>query len=46
MEMLSKRYGWTPNQIREIPYDDIDAYLQIISIKNKHQHQQIKKNKR
>jgi hypothetical protein len=33
MEMLSKEYGWTPNEIREQPYDDIQNYLDIISIK-------------
>lgn len=35
MEMLSERYGWTPNQIRDINLSDIENYLDIISLKNK-----------
>lgn len=35
MEMLSERYGWTPNQIRDISLSDIENYLDIISLKNK-----------
>jgi hypothetical protein len=30
MEALSQRYGWTPNQIREQPTEDILQYLEII----------------
>jgi len=33
MEMLSAEYGWTPNQIREQPIQDIKNYIKIISIK-------------
>lgn len=35
MEMLSERYGWTPMQIREQRVDDLVAYLDIITLKNK-----------
>lgn len=35
MESLSDKYGWTPNQIRDMRVDDIQNYLDIISIKNK-----------
>jgi hypothetical protein len=33
MELLSERYGWTPEQIRAQPIDDIEAYVEIIRIK-------------
>jgi hypothetical protein len=33
-ELLSEKYGWTPQQIREQPAQDIINYLQIIQIKN------------
>lgn len=46
MELLSKTYGWTPNQIREMDEGDIEAYLDIISIRNKHEAQEVKKIKR
>jgi hypothetical protein len=35
MEILSERYGWTPTQIREQSKQDIDAYLKIISERNR-----------
>jgi hypothetical protein len=46
MELLSKRYGWTPDQIRDMDEGDINAYLDIISIQNKHEANEIKKLKR
>lgn len=33
MEMLSTKYGWTPNQIREISLEDIAVYMDIINQK-------------
>lgn len=30
MEVLSREYGWTPNQIREQPFEDIQEYVAII----------------
>lgn len=33
MESLSDAYGWTPNQIRRMRVDDIEAYLQIRDMK-------------
>jgi hypothetical protein len=45
--MLSKVYGWTPQQVRDIDEGDVQAYLDIISIRNKHESNEIKKiNKR
>lgn len=35
MEMLSERYGWTPNEIREQPIADVLAYVEIIVAKKK-----------
>lgn len=35
MESLSERYGWTPSQIREQRVEDIEQYMQIISVRNK-----------
>lgn len=34
MELLSDTYGWTPNQIRELDYHEVNSYLKIIYIKN------------
>lgn len=31
MEMLSERYGWTPDQIRSMDIRDIEVYLDIIN---------------
>jgi len=33
-EMLSGAYGWTPIQIRELPVQDVQDYVDIISIRN------------
>lgn len=33
MEMLSLEYGWTPNEIREQPKDDIKRYVKIIRLR-------------
>lgn len=47
MEILSKNYGWSPNEIREMRKEDIEMYLRIISTKNKIESDEIKKiNKR
>ena len=35
MEMLSNRYGWTPSQIREQRWQDIENYLDIILVEKK-----------
>jgi hypothetical protein len=34
MELLSDKYGWTPKEIRNQRAEDIENYLEIISIKN------------
>jgi hypothetical protein len=46
MEVLSSTYGWTLEQIRNTDEGDIKAYIDIISIRNKNQLHEIKKNKR
>ena len=33
-ETLSGAYGWTPTQIRELPVQDIQDYVDILSIRN------------
>jgi hypothetical protein len=43
MELLSKEYGWTPNEIREQSYHDISSYLKIINIKRKIEELETKK---
>jgi hypothetical protein len=30
MELLSERYGWTPNEIRDMNLADVQQYLEII----------------
>jgi len=30
MEALSHRYGWTPDQIRDMRYDDVMNYLTVM----------------
>lgn len=35
MEMLSDKYGWTPEQIRAQRQEDIEAYINILHIKSK-----------
>lgn len=34
MEALSERYGWTPEQIRNIKLTDLEYYIAIIQQKN------------
>lgn len=46
MEMMSKEYGWTPNQVREMTKDDFDDYYDILLTKNKIQENEAKKLKR
>lgn len=46
MEVLSKRYGWTPNQIRQLNYSDIEQYLQIIRMQRKLEQIEYKKMKK
>ena len=41
MEKLSRIYGWTPEQMRAMRVEDIQIYLDIISMRN-----QLKKTKR
>ena len=33
MEMLSKEYGWLPNEIRNQKASDIHKYIKVISMK-------------
>jgi hypothetical protein len=43
MEMLSREYGWTPEQIRHQSADDIDAYVAILMERaNIAKHKQLK----
>ncbi|MFA6158900.1 MAG: hypothetical protein WC763_04760 [Candidatus Paceibacterota bacterium] len=35
MEMLSDRYGWTPDEIKEMSLEDLSSYMAIISEKNR-----------
>lgn len=37
MELFSREYGWTPNQIRELSNDDISHYFAIINIRRQKQ---------
>jgi hypothetical protein len=46
MEILSKTYGWTPNQIKETSMVDILQYLDIIKMRNKLEEAEHKKIKR
>jgi len=34
MEMLSREYGWLPSQIKNENSQDIQTYIDIISIRN------------
>jgi hypothetical protein len=34
MEMLSREYGWTPSQIKEQRFCEIEKYVDIISVRN------------
>ena len=38
--MLAERYGWTLDQIKEIPKEEVHALLEIIKVKNKLNEQQ------
>jgi hypothetical protein len=33
-EQLSREYGWTTNEIRNMPHQDIRDYIQIVSVRN------------
>jgi len=33
-EKLSREYGWTPIQIRELSVEDVQNYLDIMSVRN------------
>ena len=46
MELLSKEYGWTPNQIRKINKNEIDSYIEIINMRRLIDNSNIKKNVR
>lgn len=46
MERLSKEYGWTPNEIREMRIDDLQAYMDILSIRSKLEQAEMKRAKR
>ena len=32
---LSNKFGWTPNEIRQMSVDDIKLYIELITIENK-----------
>lgn len=46
MEMLSDKYGWTPNQIREMDMLDVEEYLKILNDKASIEKKESKKHKR
>jgi len=46
MEILSKTYGWTPQEIRETSMCDILQYLDIIKMRNKLEEAEYKKLKK
>lgn len=46
MERLSKEYGWTPNQIRDLPVEEVQAYMDIISIRAKREQAEARKRKK
>lgn len=35
MEVLSREYGWTPNEIKALDYADVEAYFEIIRVRRK-----------
>ncbi|HEY1037160.1 MAG TPA: hypothetical protein VGE62_01100 [Candidatus Paceibacterota bacterium] len=45
MELLSERYGWTPDEIKTMSQEDIENYTAIISMKNKMREKAEKANK-
>jgi len=44
--MLSEKYGWLPSQIRNERVDDVVAYIDIVSMKNLIEKNELKKNGR
>lgn len=32
---LSEKFGWTPNEIRQMSADDINTYMGIFTVQNK-----------
>ncbi len=42
---MSKEYGWTPSEIKEQDWDDIQSYWQIMGVKNMLQEAEYKKSK-
>lgn len=45
MEALSARYGWTPNEIRQMALEDVHQYLEIIAEMNRLEKIKAMKNK-
>lgn len=43
MELLSKEYGWTPKQIKELSLKEMKDYLDIIYTRNKLENNKLKK---
>jgi len=41
--MLSKEYGWTPEQINNIGISEVKCYLKIINTKSKIEEMRMKK---
>lgn len=46
METLSRTYGWTPGQIKEMDVQDVQNYLDIIGMRNQIEKAEAKKAKR
>ncbi len=46
MEFLSAEYGWTPDEIKQMGYEDVACYLKINSVKHKINQLENKKNGR
>lgn len=46
MERLSQEYGWLPSQIRAERIEDIQAYVEILGLKNQIEKINQKKNGR
>lgn len=44
MELLSREYGWTPDEIRNMSIEDIENYVTIIRIRRKEEENNIKQN--
>lgn len=43
--MLAERYGWTLDEIKRIPKEEVEVLLDIIRVKNKIQENQYKEAK-